>query len=104
MSEPVGNADVSVSGNRRLYGFPEPLMELVDLGFPGNSGPCGFCGDTILGGRHRVIDAIAERFVVGDEPEDDYGISARQLAVAIAASYEHDKALKRQRRAERRAS
>lgn len=89
-----------------LFGFPAPLMALVNEAFPGNAGPCGLCGDTILGGRHRVIDAVRERLVMGegDEAVEDYDLPWAWAAVAVAASYEHDKALKRQRRAERKAT
>lgn len=91
-------------GSEDNWGFPAALLEQVDEAFPGNAGPCGLCGDTILGGRHRVIDAVRERLVVGegDEVVDDYDLPWAWAAVAVAASYEHDKALKRQRRNEAR--
>ena len=89
---------------RELYGFPRKLLDQVNEAFPGNSGPCGLCGDTILGGRHRVIDAIRERLVAGegDEAVEDYDLPWAWAAVAVAASYEHTEALKRQRRAARK--
>lgn len=89
-----------------FYGFPAPLLDrLGDVGGIGPASPCGFCGDTILGQRHRIIDAVTERLVLGDEGvAEDYDIPDCDLWIIVAASYEHTKALARQRRAERKAS
>ena len=65
------------------------LAVLVDEYFP-DSGPCALCGDTTLGARHRMIDAIAELVKAGDSPEfiaDSYGIPVAAVAVALAASW-----------------
>lgn len=88
-----------------LYGFPATLLTGLDDLPVGPASPCGFCGDTILGQRHRIIDAIAERLIAGEwDAGDDYGIASGDLWLVVAASYEHTKALSRQRRAERKAS
>ena len=91
-----------------LYGFPERLWRLIDDCYPelGPSSPCGLCGDTILGQRHRIIDAITERSLAGESMEvaEDYGLKEVDLWPIVAASYEHEKALARQRRAERKRS
>ena len=83
-----------------FYGFPATLMDwLSTVEGLGPSSRCGLCGDTILGQRHRIIDAIAERLVAGDfDVGDDYGVREADLWICVAASYEHDKALRRQRR------
>lgn len=42
------------------------------------SGPCAFCGNTVRGAAHRVIDAIEERINAGepaDEVLSDYGVT-----------------------------
>lgn len=89
-----------------LYGFPQSLLDALDGMDPG-PGPmsvCGMCGDTILGQRHRIIDAVTERLIAGDYDAGlDYGIPGHDLWILVAASYEHGKAFARQRRAERRA-
>lgn len=74
--------------------LPAAIQRAVDETFPRN-GPCGFCGDTILGARHRVIDAITERLRAGEDEDSvagDYDLRAADLWVAVMASYEHDKA------------
>lgn len=56
----------------------------------GPTSPCGFCGDTTLGQRHRVIDAIAEQIRAGEHPDtvaDDYGITLYGIIYALAVSW-----------------
>lgn len=40
----------------------------LDRYFPPN-GPCGFCGDTEIGARHRIIDAIVDAVRAGEPIE-----------------------------------
>lgn len=57
--------------------------------FP-QDGPCGFCGDTILGQRHRVIDAIAGQIRAGEAPDvvaDDFGVDLTGIILALAVSW-----------------
>lgn len=89
------------------YGFPAVLLDALDAmqPGPGPGSPCGLCGDTILGQRHRIIDAITERLRIGDlDPGEDWKIPPHYLGVIVMAHYEHEKALKRQRRAERKSA
>ena len=56
----------------------------VEAAFP-LRGPCAFCG--LDDQRHRVIDAIAERFRAGDSAEElaeDYGIDPALVPVIAA--------------------
>lgn len=90
------------NGPHNRWGFPVALEAMLTDCYPelGPSSPCGLCGDTILGQRHRIIDAITERALTGEAEEAaaDYGLTERDLWPIVAASYEHDKALKRERR------
>lgn len=64
------------------------LREELSEHFPAD-GPCGICGDTILGQRHRVIDAIAGRIRAGDDPSsvaEDYGVGLRGVIYALAVA------------------
>ena len=73
----------------------------LDRLFPPN-GPCAFCGDTMIGARHRFIDAIAERIIAGDSREDtmkDFGVTAKQVDLALAwRAWEDSPEGKRERR------
>jgi hypothetical protein len=74
---------------RRQARVIETLRADVDEHFP-QSGPCGLCGDTVLGQRHRIIDTIAELVRAGEGIEDvmaDYRVSIRGVAVALAVSW-----------------
>jgi len=71
------------------------MREQLDAAFPGNAGPCGFCGDTLVGGRHRVIDAIAERIRAGEPWEsvcadytDEQALWPDMAVLALAVSGE----------------
>lgn len=61
---------------------PEDLLDLV---FPPN-GPCAFCGDEIVGARHRVIDALAEHVCAGDSIDsvaEDYATTRDRVVFAL---------------------
>ena len=56
----------------------------VEAAFP-TRGRCAFCG--VDDQRHRVLDAIAERYRAGEtakEIADDYGISAGLVPIIAA--------------------
>lgn len=64
------------------------LREQLDEHFP-NSDQCGLCGDTDLGQRHRVIDAIAGQIRAGEHPDvvaDDYGADLYGIIYALAVT------------------
>jgi hypothetical protein len=69
------------------------LRPALDDAFPAN-GPCGVCGDTTLGQRHRRIDVIAERIRAGEPWESviaDYdwyreGYTAEHAILALAVT------------------
>jgi len=50
----------------------------VDAAFP-NSGPCAFCGGPEA--RHRVLDAIVERYRTGEPASDIAGDYEKPLAI-----------------------
>lgn len=88
-----------------LYGFPQRLLDTVDDLHPAASTPCGLCGDTILGQRHRIIDAIRDRLLAGEvEVLDDYRVQEEDAWVFVAAAYEHDLASARETRQTRAAA
>lgn len=62
----------------------------LDLHFP-KRGQCLICGVPGEDQRHRVVDAIAERVVAGDDEEqvaEDYGVTVAAVRVA-ATTTEH---------------
>ena len=74
---------------------------MLDRFFP-PIGPCAFCGDEIIGARHRVMDSIAESVLAGDSIEDvaqafDASRDAVLYAVGFAEGWKMGR--KRKRRA-----
>ena len=77
------------------------LTPILDRLFPPR-GPCAFCGDEIVGARHRVIDAIAERVHAGDPIEEvasEYPGDWEAALVACAFVEGWEAGRKRKRRA-----
>lgn len=52
--------------DRRRIATVVRLLEQLDALPYGPSKPCGLCGDTVLGQRHRIIEAVAERIRAGE--------------------------------------
>jgi len=81
-----------VSGRGRRQRIARTLAAGIDehLKPAGPSSPCGLCGDTVLGQRHRVIDAIAEQVRAGEHPDvvaADYGVDLYGVIYALAVSW-----------------
>jgi hypothetical protein len=57
----------------------------LDRFFPPR-GPCLICGTPGLGARHRVIEAVADAVLAGDDPKDveqDYMLAPGAALVAV---------------------
>jgi Holliday junction resolvase RusA-like endonuclease len=58
----------------------------LDAHFP-RRGPCLICGVPGEDARHRVVDAIADRVLAGDDEQsvaDDHGVTVEAVHVAVA--------------------
>jgi hypothetical protein len=65
------------------------MRHLIEDHFP-DTGSCGLCGDTTLGARHRIIEAIASLVRAGEHPgaaADEFGVSLEAVAVALAVTW-----------------
>lgn len=56
----------SKTHEKRRSALADTLRDQLDALPYGPGSKCGLCGDTVIGQRHRVIDAIAGRIRAGE--------------------------------------